>query len=185
MTIVHVGGARGCGKTTVLKEVAQLVGKDEMHIVYASEVLASVAMKTFGEPWLGLGDIERKKVRDATISYITKLQTGIVLVDSHYVELDNDHVKAIVPDDFNKGIGCHIIIEAPPKYVQARRQADNFKFRTTDISSIKKEITAEREEAQRLAGLTGASLYMVENVYVSHAASNVISLLRTGVRIWK
>lgn len=168
MKIVHVSGARGVGKTTVLQELERRHG-DELNVcsLHSSTVLSDLSRETYKKTLAELEEKELVTVQEKTIAMIKGMPFEIVLLDGHNVKVDfsSGKVTILTPEKHKREFDCHILMEADPQVIRARRVADcDVKIkREFSLDSIKMEIDEERAAAHRIAEDTGTSLYVVEN----------------------
>ena len=180
MRLVHIGGAKGVGKTSTMAELSSLsLPGYTMLPITTSSVLAQGAQKSYGRPWAELGRDERKESRKNFKDALSSLSADVVFLDSHYVDIENGVPVPIMTDEINKIIDVHIVLEEEPSTVLERRIADiSGRQRGMSMDEIVLEIDAEREEAIRLAADTGSPVHIFDNIDVGLSARRIIEISR-------
>lgn len=176
--LLHVGGAKGVGKTRLLSEFkGEKIQNKEIYVIHVSNLLRDAAKGKFYN-WADLPDIEKRDIRLTAIDAIRKSRYGIVILDSHYVEFDKGNFRAIMPDEFKREINAHILVEADPNKILDRRINDKTVHRVLNVESIRQEIVSENRAASEIARETNTPLYIVNNDSIESAVKEFKNLLR-------
>jgi adenylate kinase len=172
--VIVVTGIPGVGKTTVLKEVANLIGKNEKEtgFVTYSSIMVEIATK---EGYI----VNRDDLRHLSIKTQKTLQQKaakkiaeiskdkkILVIDTHmiirtaigyWVGLPQNVLKIIKPDLF-------VLIEAEPNEILSRRRKDDSRRRDEVLQSeINEEIAYSRSVASTCASFTGSPINSFKN----------------------
>ncbi len=180
MEIVYVGGAHGIGKTTILKKLEQkisIVGEDYC-VVYTSQIVVNIAKQTYGLNWVNLNTVDKDRVRSKAIESIVSMQHNVLVLDSHYIDIDHKVVKIIVPEQLKPLISLYVLIDVPDNILFWRRYNDYARNRECDLDLINLELTAERAAAIELAKERSKTLNVIINEDYERAANELFSLLR-------
>ena len=106
--IIHIGGAKGVGKTTVLSHLPRLAHcSNEVNIIAVSNLLGNISGHMFGTSWSVLDEGQRIEARKLAIQHLASLK-GPVLMDSHYVDFINGRIITIMPEDFKSSYSSGI-----------------------------------------------------------------------------
>ncbi|MFA7170222.1 MAG: AAA family ATPase [Candidatus Paceibacterota bacterium] len=179
--IVHVGGAPGVGKTTILKEIAATL-KYPVCLIPIGVLINRIAADEFNSQYFYLLDIERKNiVREKAIKYILSLnEYDLILLDSQYVDMEADidkHMKPMMPVYFMKRVDIYVDIESSEKEILRRRMADSTKKRICELETITKEIKAEKNLALTIANEFCKPVYIINNDNIEEAAKIFIDIM--------
>lgn len=168
-TILHVGGAKGVGKTRLLSEFegTRINGKD-ICVAHISGLLRSAAKERSWD-WADLSNAERSCLRFEVIDRIRSMRRDVIVLDSHYVELREGEFKTIFPDEFKSEMDGHIVVEARIATILSRRIYDKTVKRVLDPVSIGKEMVAERNAATAVAEETNTPVRIVDNASLGSA----------------
>ena len=181
--VVHMGGAKGVGKTSVSGVVKSLVYPEEkIGVLNASACIK----ETIGShlDWRLMVESERKRIRDLTWSIkMLRYDHDIVLIDSHYVDETDGIYKIILSPDKWAHINTHIILETSAEQILSRRVKDKTRERDLDIKNIQKEIEAERDAAYMICKETGGHLLIMSNDFLNDSANNILGVLRSFKKI--
>lgn len=176
--IIHIGGAKGVGKTTVLSCFPKFTDcLNGISIITVSTLLANISGSTFGTPWPVLDESLRIKTRKLAIEHLISLK-GAVLIDSHYIDLVDGRVITIMPEDFKPCIDVHVVIESDPRTILERRLKDRYRQRECDLDRIIREIRAEREVAISIAKEFGRPVHFVGNKVVGETCQEIDGILK-------
>lgn len=179
MKLVHIGGAKGVGKTTVLKYLeADATITNPIRIIECSLQLKILGKTAFGNDWENLNDEQRAEMRRSLHTFICNLPYDAVLLDSHYAEVRDNKIRAWLPEEYKRSVGLHIVIEASLEDILARRLNDPVKKRRIDLNSIAEEVRAEIKTAMAIAKETNKKLYVITNHNSHNTAAELVSLLR-------
>jgi adenylate kinase len=190
-TIIHVGGAKGVGKTTILKKLSRYFKKrtgEDISLITVSEFLSNLAVSQFNKKWSDLTETERKTLREVAIQHFTSNESSVIILDSHYIDLKDGKPIDIMPDEFKRLIDIHVILEAKPEEILERRIKDGSKQRELDVSIIREEAEAEREAALRIAKELGKPILFMKNENIEIACHNLYERLAEftlGLREYK
>ena len=172
--VIVVTGIPGVGKTTVLKEVANLIGKNEKEtgFVTYSSIMVEIATK---EGYI----VNRDDLRHLSIKTQKTLQQKaaekiaeiskdkkILVIDTHmiirtaigyWVGLPQNVLKITKPDLF-------VLIEAEPNEILSRRSKDDSRRRDEVLQTeINEEIAYSRSVAATCATFTGSPIKSFKN----------------------
>jgi len=155
-------GIKGIGKTTLVKSIMPISNTDYF---IGSDILKNLVGPEF-ENFDYFPEEKKQKYRKKAIEYLWKIQEKNkknILIDGH-VTLLNPKTRIIEPV-FTE-LDCNfytdlILLEAPIEEILKRRKNDNRKKRIIDIELIRKELTAERHEAERLSNKYGINIHYV------------------------
>ena len=112
--LIHIGGAQGIGKTTILTELKAAELKC-VTIVFASRRIRDFCRDNFGkEPW----QVTAKEVAIASreiIGQALRNSTPFTVFDSHYIDIQPDgSVQRLVLPECVQIFSSYLIVEAPP-----------------------------------------------------------------------
>lgn len=178
--LIHVGGAKGVGKTTIFKQGISLPEHD-IKTIQMSYLLNEFGKLEFGLKWVNLNSAQRIYIREKGIKYILSLRDDAVLLDSHYIDINNNGVEPIMPKELQKLIDIHIIIESSPDEILKRRLNDLNRERSYDINLIEKEIASERNVAMEIANNFKKPIYIIKNESINKTVSEIISIVKMKV----
>ena len=175
MKLVHVGGAKGVGKTTVLDTLAQSTNLGcTIQTIHSSTELKQYALESYGK---NLGELNRSElftIQSKLITHVSSLKCDLVIFDTHYIDIGLDgSIVRLMPREHEAIYKYHVIIEAPAAEVLTRRLRDKSRVRSLDISMIDKEITEERIVAHDIASRNGAVLFSVNNLNTEETISEL------------
>ncbi len=184
---VVIVGIPGVGKTTVVDKVQETLRRKGVDVNYV--VFGSVMMKEAEKIGVKHRDdmrklpvAEQRKLQVSASSAIAKMDSAVLLVDTHlfiktkegyWPGLPNDVATALAPTHL-------ILVMATPSEILARRRADT--TRNRDEAS-EDEITEELEIAKNmlnsLALITGATMIYVRNAEgkADEAAAKIVSAI--------
>lgn len=175
---VAVGGARGVGKTTVLRAVQ--CARPETRVVHMSHELTLLTRKA---GYLSFRDLDVNIKRDLReelgreLCHGVLLADGTTLLDLHYVDLDEAQ-RLIQPAELLALVDVFVVLEASLAAMHARRTSDATKRRSVDIARIEAEQAAERGAMQELAGRYGRRGVTIANDDdISQTVRGFLSLL--------
>jgi adenylate kinase len=180
MKVVHIGGAKGVGKTTTVGELGSLaIPGYTMLSITASNVLSQGAQAAFGRPWSALTDSEKNESRGNFRDILASLPADVVFLDSHYIDMEDGVPRSIMSSEISEAIDLHIVLEAGPSQILERRMGDiSNRPRDLDLGQIEIEVQAERAEAVRLAGETGSPVHIFDNIDVGESARRIVEISR-------
>src|SRR5947209_8175486 len=122
MRLIHVAGAKGVGKSSILSQLSLSTRIDySIKLISISHLLFNTAPNNFGLQWTALTDEQKCQVRENVVTNILSLPYDIVIMDSHYIEMEEGSSKCIVSPGIETFIDCHILIEAYPEIILERR----------------------------------------------------------------
>lgn len=181
--LVHLGGAKGVGKTTVSDMVNSELTKSGLKICvsHGSSLLYQMAKQSLTREWLELDETQKIEARSKAWETIKKLEYNLILLDSHYIDVNNSTHKIILPEHTWNDISHHIILEAPIDHILLRRKTDSSRERELDLASIDYEVKHERVTAEFIAAKTNAGISIIKNEDIYRAVAdlcNVLTLLR-------
>lgn len=169
MKLIHVGGARGVGKTTVLSRLSSA----DIKVVSLSSLLQYLAKRDFKKEWRDTYNDERIMLRKNAVLEISKINDKLVILDSHYVDVAKGYPVTIFPQELIEMVFCHIIIEAPPASILSRRIADKKVSRVLALKTIEMEVQSERVVAIEIAKTNSAIFHLIENFNVDRASKEI------------
>lgn len=160
--ILAVGGAKGVGKTTVLKHLQEL---SQHQVVYVSSKLNSFSLAKHSRRLRELDvpkrDDVRKEYGEILAERLAKNSSNRVYVDLHYTDIREDPDKVLHPALFLSIINCFVIMTADLEVIQARRLADETRTRELNLEKIKAEQDSELNCATKLAASYSKPLVQV------------------------
>lgn len=172
--VIVVTGIPGVGKTTVLKEVANLIGKNEKEtgFVTYSSIMVEIATKegyiVSRDDLRHLSIKKQKTLQQKAAKKIAEISKDkkIQVIDTHmiirtdigyWVGLPQNVLKIIKPDLF-------VLIEAEPNEILSRRHKDNSRRRDEILQSeINEEISYSRSVAATCATFAGSPIKSFKN----------------------
>ena len=163
--LVHIGGARGVGKGTVLEYLSHnIAGIVPLTVVPVSALILQHGKEMFDRDWVELVDGEKENVRRLFVNELRQLPEWIGVLDSHYVDITPDgKILSIVPVELYPLIHCHVVIHCRTSMLLSRREQDTFKKRTLDRRLIERERRGELVIARRIARETRTPFHIVHN----------------------
>jgi adenylate kinase len=172
--VIVVTGIPGVGKTTVLKEVSNLIGKNEKEIGFVTYSSIMIEIATEEGYIVNRDDLRHLSIKTqktlqqkaakkiAEISKDKKIQ----VIDTHmiirtdlgyWVGLPQNVLEIIKPDLF-------VLIEAEPNEILSRRRKDDSRSRDEVLQSeINEEIDYSRSVAATCATFTGSPIKCFKN----------------------
>jgi adenylate kinase len=180
-------GIPGVGKTTVVDKVKDTCHSKGVRTEYV--VFGSVMMKEAEK--IGVKDrddmrklpvTEQRKLQVAASSEIGKINSDVLLVDTHlFIKTDEGYWPGLPYNVATELAPTHIIlIEASPSEILARRAKDTTRRRDTmSEKDVLEELTIAKNMMSTLAVLTGAAIMYVQNTEgkADDAASKVVSAI--------
>lgn len=172
--VIVVTGIPGVGKTTVLKEVANLIGKNEKGIGFVTYSSIMVEIATREGYIVNRDDLRhlsiktQKILQEKAAKQIAEISKDkiIQVIDTHmiirtdigyWVGLPQNVLKLIKPDLF-------ILIEAEPNEILSRRRKDESRKRDEVLQTeINEEIAYSRSVAASCATFTGSPIKSFKN----------------------
>lgn len=187
MKIVHLGGTKGVGKTTLINGLSHsLTPGFTLKAITVSSFLFELARKKFKQEWSELEPNERAILREILGQEIVKFNDDATILDSHYVDIIEGTPVSIMPPGIKDIIDVHIVLEASASRILARRRKDqSFRRRDLSLSAIRTETDAERTEAIRLAADFEKPLYIVDNIEVSQSTRRILSIIEATISMPK
>lgn len=178
--IVHIGGPKGVGKTSVSEAVKTVVSDANfsLAVLSGSSQVYDEGRCMFNKEWSELTENQRKQARQKSWETVTKLPYDVVLLDSHYVDIGDGHYKIILDEELWKDINYHVVLEAPIEMILLRRRNDQSRDRGLDINEIKYEAEAERSVAEYIARKTNVGISIIQTDDFGNAVKGLYELLR-------
>ncbi len=178
MKIIHIGGAKGVGKTTTLDYLQRLtLPSYTINTIALSTFLYDLANKRLGKNWQELDFNERATIRKSIPDEMLQLQGDAVILDSHYIDMVEGSPKLIVPVELHNWIDVHIIIEANTSEILSRRLKDqSTRKRDLNQAYINTELVAERSEATALATRFQKPIYFLYNSNFEATAYEIMTI---------
>lgn len=181
--LIHVGGARGAGKSLVLARMSQSVTVGlPLVVIPVSAFVIELGLERFGHGWDELTILEREDVRKAFIKHLQQLPQGIWVLDSHYIDiLSGGTIRPIIPVELYPLVGCHVIIDCSRDILLARRKGDLAKRRSLNKRHVERERRSELSVARQIAKKTGTPFYTILNeqdpAYATERLGDIIKTL--------
>ncbi len=174
--LVHVGGPRGAGKSSVLNLMTQTVTVGlPLVVMPASAFVMELGRERFARSWDELTVAEKEEMRKAFVEHLKQFCQGICVLDSHYVDvLPGGKVRPIIPAELYPLIGCHVVINCSVDALLARRRSDSMKKRPLNRRHIEQERRGELSAAQRIAKETETPCHIVPNEQDAHYAAEYL-----------
>jgi len=167
--IVHVGGARGVGKTTLLEKFIASQGY-LTYLVSLGKILDKLALTEFDLSWTFLNDKQKDAMREKAIQYILSLnEYDLIILDSHYADMKESSRKSLMPLYFQQRIDIYIVIDLTGTEIFQRRILDSTKERAGDIIAITEEANAEKKIATIIASENRKPLHVIYNDNIERA----------------
>jgi adenylate kinase len=178
--IYLLSGISGVGKSTVLKNS----DAEFTHVNFGSKVL-EVAQRE----GLAKHRDDLKKLSPETVQKIQHLvvedlkkMPGTVVVDTHLTIESPYGFFPGIPEWMARELKFKalIIVEAPPKEIQKRRNKDAGKRKRekSSLEDIKLQLDLDRASAIALSLMIGAPVKIIENVELDKAAGEMTELLK-------
>lgn len=152
--IIHIGGAKGVGKSTVVSKLKET--DPTLTVMAVSERLMSVARNILGKEWKDANDEQRALARRTLCGEIRSLP-GTVILDSHYIDMVDGSPKIVFPRELLRDVGVFVIMTCSPAEILRRRTTDNNRNRSQSLEEIAEEMEAERIVADELSRQNGTS----------------------------
>ena len=158
--IMHIGGPKGVGKTTIANQLTERC--PQYTILTVSDELGRLSERQFGKKWSFLDDQQKRGARTDLCSEIVKM-SGVVILDSHYIDLLNGKPISVFPEELAASVDIFAVMVCTPEAILQRRILDG-RTRTLSLDEIVKETEAERKAAYNLATHNGhARFWQIEN----------------------
>jgi adenylate kinase len=186
MEIVHVGGAKGVGKSSVLRELRKdLKAQDtRIEVLSASREYDKLSRTIYEKPLVDLTTQEILAIQKTFMQNVKDMPYNIIVLDSHYVDMSANGAIPLLQRSIWPDFACHIVIETDPEVVLHRRILDQTRKRQLDIATIAVEIEAERTEAQAISRETGKRTYILRTLDTLDESKEAIKdILRKEFRI--
>lgn len=160
--ILTVGGAKGVGKTTALKELQE---SSRAQVVYVSAELKTFSIvnysKRLSEHDIPQRDEVRKEYGEVLARRLERSRNNRVYVDLHYTDIREDPDKVLHPALFLNIINYFVIMTADLEIIQKRRLIDKARARELSLEKIKAEQDSELNCVTRLANNYGKPLTQI------------------------
>jgi adenylate kinase len=141
-------------------------------------------MDAYKKPLGELNDKELLRVQQELINFAETLPHGVVIFDTHHVQIVLEgNVAILTPKSHQPLISSHVVIEADPEIILARRIADSNIQRAYNLEIINLELNAERNAAYQIANETGARIYIVRNDDLDKTIVDISDILKQELRI--
>src|SRR5687768_7320695 len=124
--ILHLGGAKGVGKTTLLRGLcgSVLAAENGIVIVHMSNYLRDLSLLVYEKNWGLLSENERQVIRVRAAQSIQTISARTVLLDSHCIDMKDGLPVKIMPREFEEIVDGYIVMVAAPEVVRERRMRD-------------------------------------------------------------
>jgi hypothetical protein len=181
--IVHVGGARGVGKSALLGLMSQTMTKGlPLVVIPVSAFVQQLGRDIFSRNWAELTVGERDAIRNAFIQQVERFPKGVCVLDSHYVDvLPDGTVTPIIPITLRPLLQCHVVVDCSSQALLTRRRVDLVKLRPLNEEWIARERCGELSVAQQMAQETHTPFHTVLNEqdvkYAAHCLGDIINTL--------
>ena len=174
-TIINIGGARGVGKTTLLRSLSDssLATDSGFVVLHMSDYLKDLSLFVYERPWSLLSEQDRQVVRVKAAERIQGLPANTILLDSHCVDMKDGQPVKIIPAEFERIIDGYIVITASPQVVRDRRLKDIRKIRDNDLTSIGTEIEYELLVATEIAYARGQRVEVMDNTFLPETSEGI------------
>jgi adenylate kinase len=184
---VVIVGIPGVGKTTVVDKVQEVLrrkGVDVNYVVFGSMMMKEaekIGVK-HRDDMRKLPVVEQRKLQVSASSSIAKMDSDVLLVDTHlfirtkegyWPGLPNDVATALAPTHL-------ILVMATPGEILARRRADMSRNRDeASEDEIAEELEIAKNMLNSLAIITGATMIFVRNSEgkADEAAAKIVSAI--------
>ena len=165
MNIVHVGGAKGVGKTSVLQELRKDLreSNSNIEVLFTSVEFGNLSTVRYGKTLANLQTEERNAIQKEFMFNVKNMSFNIIILDSHYVDVTPKGIIPLLQKEVWSDFTCHIILEADPQTILRQRISDTKRKRQLDIKRISMEIEAERNQAYIISKETGATTYVLNS----------------------
>lgn len=162
--LVAVGGARGVGKTTTLKNLA--IKNPDFRVISLGEELNNLSINKLGKSFFDIEivekDIIRKEHGNDLISRISPLP-NVFLLDLHYTDLREKEEKIIQPEIILQNIDVFVFFDAEKELILHRMLVDSEKRgRIQSVSYIERDRIAEMVAAKSLAEKYGKTFFYLD-----------------------
>lgn len=178
--LIHVGGAKGVGKTTIFEQGINLP-EYAIKTIPMSFLLNEFGKLEFGLDWMYLDSTQKTYIRKVALKYILSLKDDAVLLDSHYIDINDSGVEPIMSKELQNLIDVHIIIESSPEEILRRRLNDISRKRSYDMGMIEKEIASERNAATEIANNFKKPIYVIKNENINNTVLEIISIVKMEI----
>lgn len=162
---VHVGGARGVGKGTVLEKMNRNnVRNLPLTVVPVSGLILRLGKERFNRDWDELLEDEKENIRGLFVEKLRQFPGGIWVLDSHYVDIMPDgKILSIMPVQLYPLIHCHVVVHCRTSILLLRRKQDTFKKRILDKRLVERDRRGELVIARGIARKMHAPFHVVHN----------------------
>jgi adenylate kinase len=161
--LVVVAGARGVGKTTVLRLLHEQ--RPEITLVLMSECLEALAAELLGK------DLERSSIQERhslraelgrRLARGLRSSEGIILFDTHLTDYREDAFRVIHDPEWLYALDVVLLLDAPARVIRVRRAADPSRDREVDIAQIESERESERRALAEVGRCYGGKTAVID-----------------------
>jgi|GEM_PF-3933566 len=178
MKIIHLAGAKGVGKSTVLEESVKSNKFDSsrIEIIHTSKYLFKICKKYTDKAWSDFTEKEKVAMRSITMNSILRLDKEIVILDSHCIDMKGAEPIVILSDEFKKHIDIFAVLEASPEVIHSRRAGDVNRTRDNNINNIEQEVFYEKEYSLLFSIDNNVPFVIIENIDLQDTIANILNL---------
>ena len=184
MVVIAIGGVKGVGKTTLLKNLESVLSNEPpTEVVYGSSKLNEIALKEYSKSLNELSSRQTEYVHSLFLDYIEKDRSSVTFVDMHYADVVDGKIKNLVSQRSGNMYDIHIFLDAPAEEILNRRINDKSRLRNLTISDIYTEINAEKTIAENTAREYNKKLCYFSNIEIKNAIDEIIKIVKMEFNI--
>ncbi len=173
-------GIKGIGKTTLIKTILEEI--INIDYLIGSQILRELVGPRF-DNFDYFPEKEKQNYREKAIKYMIKRQNETqkdILVDGHTTLYNPINTE---PENVFTELDCKfftdlILYEANALTVLERRKSDSLKERILDLSIIKKELSFERENSEKIAKKYEMQMHYLNEDFLNNLNIELIKILK-------
>ena len=150
--LVAVGGVSGVGKSTILRHLAG--SASGITCRFTSHELQELSLTWTGQEFHEHNESGRDHLRQALAQLIVASlfqEKSQVLLDCHYVDINEDRNKIIQPEVLLRHLTMALFIDASTEQIMRQRRSDKNRIRSLSLKELQDERTAELTAFKQIA----------------------------------
>jgi len=173
--IVAIGGAKGVGKTEVIKKIADVL--DGFVIIRTGKILQKMSLKRFDKDFISLDKSHKNTIRKQYTQKILQINKNLLL-DAHFGEFEDGGYPCVIPKKLLKYITHFALITSDSQQIQKRRNIDG-KSRRLDTTSIQLNLLGEKLLFKKLIHNQNAKGLSVVNKNIDQVAKSITKFIKS------